>query len=337
MSYEFINDETLQEKTARPWTEKYRPEYLTQLVSHDDVVRILQKCIRNNNFPHLILQGPPGTGKTTSILACARQMYGTSMNIMVLELNGSDDRGIDAVREQINSFAQCGDITSNIFNINNRMQKLVILDEADSMTSDAQFALRTVIEANTRNTRFCLICNYSEKISPELKSRCMQFRFYPIPFDDHLEHVNNICNYENINIDEDAKEHIVKIASGDMRRSINVLQSLSMVHKNKHITLNMMYENICMPLPKDINNIISNIFSLRLTESFKFAEHLMNKKSLSVNDIITTLYKHIINNKKYDVEKTARVLIDLATIEQNLTINTNNSIQLCGAIASIKS
>lgn len=336
MSYEFIDDETLESKAARPWTEKYRPEYLTQLVSHGVVVNILQKSIQNNNFPHLLLQGPPGTGKTTSILACARQMYGSSMNVMVLELNGSDERGIDAVREQINSFAQSGGISSNIFNTNNRLQKLVILDEADSMTSDAQFALRTVIEANTKFTRFCLICNYSEKISPELKSRCTQFRFYPIPFNDHLEHVNNICNYEQINIDDDAKEHIVRIASGDMRRSINVLQSLSMVHKDNHITLDMMYENICMPLPEDMNKIIGNIFSLKLNESFQFAERLMNEKSLSVNDIITALYKYIINNRKYDVGKTARVLVELATIEQNLTVNTNNSIQLCGAIASIK-
>lgn len=336
MSYEFIDDETLSNKSTMPWIEKYRPEFLTQVVSHGDVVRILQKCIRMNNFPHLLLQGPPGTGKTTSILACARQMYGSSMNAMVLELNGSDDRGIDAVREQINCFAQNSDITADIFNINKRQQKLIILDEADSMTADAQFALRSVIEANTNTTRFCLICNYSEKISTELKSRCMQFRFYPIPHAAHLEHVNNICNFEHINIDNDARTHIVNIANGDMRRSINVLQSLSMVYKDKHITTNMLYENICMPLPNDMNNIVNNIFSLRLCESFKFAESLMNEKSLSVNDIVTTLYEHIINSKRYDVIKTANILIKLAAIEQNLTCNTNNSIQLCGAIAAIK-
>lgn len=336
MSYDFIDEETLHSKSMLPWTEKYRPEFLCQLVSHSTNKRILERAMNNNNFPHILMHGPPGTGKTTSILACARQMYGSSLQAMVLELNGSDDRGIGVVRDQINSFAQNNDINADIFNFNKKQQKLVILDEADSMTSDAQFALRTVIESNTKTTRFCLICNYSEKISQELKSRCTQFRFYPIPNKEHIEHINNIVSFENINISDEAKEHIVNIANGDMRKSINVLQSLAMTHGREHISLTDLYENICMPLPSDIDNIINNIFTLRLIESFLYAQTLMNEKSLNVNDIITTLAKYIIKSQKYDIQKVARIIADLAVIEQNLTISTNPSIQLCGAIASIK-
>lgn len=332
MSYEFIDDETLDKKSSMPWIEKYRPEYLKQLVSHKNVTRILKKKIELNNFPHVLFQGPPGTGKTTTILACVKEMYGDNSN-MILELNGSDDRGIDVVRDQINNFAQSPTLFSHMYN---NKQKIIILDEADSMTSDAQFALRTVIENNTLVTRFCLICNYSEKISPELKSRCMQFRFYPIPSKVHLEHINNICTYEKLNIDDDAKLEIVNISNGDMRRSINVLQSLSMIHKQKHITINMLYENICMPIPKDMNKIINNIFKFKLNKSYDCALQLMKDKSLSVNDILTALSKYIVTNKLYDVETTANILIQLASIEQNLMINVNDYIQLCGIIATLK-
>ena len=164
-----------QERTdaARPWVEKYRPSTLDDLVAHKEIIGVLRRLIQADKLPHTLLYGPPGTGKTSTILAAARDMYGANFKAMTLELNASDDRGIDVVRNQIKEFAG----TRRLFS---RGIKLIILDEADMMTNDAQFALRRVIEKYTSNARFCLICNYANKIIPALQSRCTKFRFAPL-------------------------------------------------------------------------------------------------------------------------------------------------------------
>lgn len=334
--YKFINEDTLDNKTALPWVEKYRPEFLENIVSHQDMLRTLKKLISHNNMLHLMLYGPPGTGKTTTIQACARELYGDSINIMCLELNASDDRGIGAVRNRIDLFATNNDMDSDLFNSKKRKQKLVILDEVDLMTYDAQFALRNVMEANTRTTRFCLICNYATKIDKALMSRCSIFIFPLIPFDLHLDHVKSIIKYENINIDPIAVNHIIEISMGDMRRSITILQSLSMVYNDTYITLDMLYENICQPLPNDLNNIINNIFTMDIKNAFAYAKQLEDDKSLNVNDIIDSISKYIITTQRFGVAKTAKIISQIAHIEENLAGNTDPSIQLCGVIAIIK-
>merc|ERR1719343_100170 len=169
-----IENETPNPKKTKdqqiPWVEKYRPEKLEDLVAHEDIISIITKLIDNGNLPHLLLYGPPGTGKTSTITAAAKRMYATSYSSMTLELNASDARGIDTIRNEIKEFAGTrqlffgGKTKSSI--------KLIILDEADAMTSDAQFALRRIMEKYTKNTRFCLICNYVSKIIPALQSRC---------------------------------------------------------------------------------------------------------------------------------------------------------------------
>ncbi len=149
-----------------PWVEKYRPSALEELISHDDIIKTIRKFISEDKLPHLLFYGPPGTGKTSTILACAKEIYSPKeFNSMVLELNASDDRGINVVRGQILSFAS----TRTIFN--KGVAKLIILDEADAMTNDAQNALRRIIEKFTDNVRFCLICNYLSKIIPAVQSR----------------------------------------------------------------------------------------------------------------------------------------------------------------------
>ncbi|KAI9299613.1 YNL290Wp-like protein [Cunninghamella echinulata] len=156
-----------------PWVEKYRPKSLDQVVSHEEITDTLKTFMERNRLPHLLFYGPPGTGKTTTILACARQIYGEKFQSSILELNASDDRGIDVVREQIKNFASTRTIYSSGF-------KLIILDECDNMTNQAQSALRRVIEKYTKNVRFCIICNYVSKIIPAIQSRCTRFRFSPL-------------------------------------------------------------------------------------------------------------------------------------------------------------
>ena len=204
-----------------PWIEKYRPSNIKDIIYHDEIRNTLIKLINNNKFPHTIFFGPPGTGKTSTILACAREIYGESFKSMVLELNGSDDRGIKVIREQIKDFSEYNQLFCKGI-------KLVILDEADSMTYDAQFALRRVIENYTYNTRFCLICNYISKLIPALQSRCITFRFSNIDNKNAIIKLKEIVKKEKIKYNNKGLNTIMDITKGDMRQSINLLQSVSM-------------------------------------------------------------------------------------------------------------
>lgn len=320
-----------------PWVEKYRPDKINNIISHGDILKTLSTLMEKNNFPHVIFYGPPGTGKTTTIHACAKEMYGISLPNMVLELNGSDDRGINVVREQIKDFSQSDLFSNDIFNVNKKKHKLVILDEADSMTDDAQFALRRVIELYTSTTRFCLICNYSTKISESLQSRCITFRFSPIPVEDHISHIKTIIKIENMQVNEDVIDEMIKLSDGDMRKSINVLQSLYMTYGNEIIDMVSLYRNIGHPLPNEKKDIINKILTLDLTSAYYFVKEIELNKSLSLNDILNDLVSHIITHSIYTPIKKARILIGLAKIEHYLTGNVNMSIQLGAIISVIKS
>ena len=185
-------ERTREEQIASlPWVEKYRPKEMSDLVSHEDIISTITRLIDAGKLPHLMLYGPPGTGKTSTILACAHKMYQKHFKSMVLELNASDERGIDVVRDQIKEFAS----TRQMFTTK---PKLIILDEADAMTNPAQFALRRVIEKYTRNVRFCIICNYASKIIPALQSRCTRFRFQPLGFEQALGRLKVVADAENV-------------------------------------------------------------------------------------------------------------------------------------------
>jgi replication factor C subunit 3/5 len=196
---------------------------------HQDILATINKFVDSNRLPHLLLYGPPGTGKTSTILALARRIYGSeNMRQMVLELNASDDRGIDVVREQIKTFAS----TKQIFTMGSSASrtgiagfKLIILDEADAMTNTAQMALRRIMEKYTANTRFCIIANYSHKLSPALLSRCTRFRFSPLKEQDIRVLVDRVIEEENVKITPDATDSLVRLSKGDMRRALNVLQA----------------------------------------------------------------------------------------------------------------
>merc|ERR1712166_510401 len=213
-----VDEPRVNSSSDLPWVEKYRPESLDDVVSQDNIVQTLTRLVENKMMPHLLFYGPPGTGKTSTILAIARQMYGKNLQTMVLTLNASDDRGISVVRNQIKEFAS----TRMVFSSGH---KLIILDEADAMTNDAQMALRRVIEKYTQNTRFCLICNYVSKIIPALQSRCTRFRFSPLSEQQVRGRVEDILEKENATVTEDGLQAVMRLGKGDMRRILNVLQA----------------------------------------------------------------------------------------------------------------
>lgn len=351
-----------------PWVEKYRPENLTDIISHKEILITLTNLISNNKIPHMIFYGPPGTGKTTTILACAKKIYGPNYRSMILELNGSDDRGINVVREQIKNFSATDSKISNILINNNNNDddlndfdneivnkekstniKIVILDEADAMTYDAQFALRRVVESYTDSTRFCLICNYYTKIIPALQSRCQMFRFAPINHVDHYNKVKYIVEKENINIEDDSIDKIIELSDGDMRKSLNLLQSLFMITSKKNlkntnikIDNNLVYRTIGYPSDEDREIIINSLNNKTLSETYDTLKTISSDKNLSNQDIIKelTIYyvKKSINDKeKFKLKEKKRFLNfldELGKIEQNIASNTHNNIHLL-AISSV--
>ena len=197
------------ENSKLPFVEKYRPHSLDQIISQDEIIKTLKKFLNKNSLTHLLFYGTAGTGKTTCAKAIANFLYGTNKAGNILELNASDERGIDIVKEQIKSFCQTLNSFSNfsLSNINNPKNnffKLVILDEADMMTTDAQSALRRIMEQYTNNVRFILICNQIHKIHPAVQSRCMRFRFRPIKNEECLNRLKEICKAEKIKYDNDS-------------------------------------------------------------------------------------------------------------------------------------
>jgi len=214
---------------ALPWVEKYRPKSVDDLSHQTEVADSLRKAIKEKNLPHLIFYGPPGTGKTSAILACARQLYGSEYRSRVMELNASDERGIDVVRNKIKSFAQLavGGGAASASGERPPPYKLIILDEADSMTGDAQSALRRTMETYSKVTRFCIICNYISRLIPPIASRCAKFRFKPLPHDAMIGRLQYICAEEGIvGCDPPVLDELIRQSEGDMRRAIHMLQSV---------------------------------------------------------------------------------------------------------------
>lgn len=209
-----------------PWVEKYRPKTVNDVSHQDEVVRTLSKSIETGNLPHLLFYGPPGTGKTSTILAIARQLYGPQVfRRRILELNASDERGINVVRTKIKTFSQVMASSEVVPGHPCPPYKLVVLDEADSMTPDAQAALRRTMETYSSSTRFCLICNYVTRIIEPLASRCAKFRFRLLPEEAMRGRLDHIAQAEGFRCSDAVKQQLTLVSGGDMRRAITLLQS----------------------------------------------------------------------------------------------------------------
>ncbi|KAA0202988.1 hypothetical protein HAZT_HAZT003047 [Hyalella azteca] len=292
--------------------------------------RYIEKFIKEDHLPHLLFYGPPGTGKTSTILACARQLYKPShFNSMVLELNASDDRGINVVREQILNFASTRTIFKAGF-------KLVILDEADAMTNDAQNALRRVIEKFTENVRFCLICNYLSKIIPAIQSRCTRFRFGPLTTDQMLPRLQMVVDKEQVNMTADGKQALVALAGGDMRRVLNVLQSTHLAYGK--VTEDNVYTCVGHPLRSDIKTIINWMLNEDFRSAYNNIQKLKVDKGLSLQDIVTELH-HYIHKIDFPTASRMRLVKALAAAEERMCVGASEKLQLSavvGAFAIVK-
>jgi len=316
----------LNEREGLPWVEKYRPSSLEEVVSHKDITSTIEKFIEAGRLPHLLLYGPPGTGKTSTVLALARRLYGPPFRKHILELNASDDRGIDVVREQIKSFAMTKVLFSKGF-------KLVILDEADMMTQAAQAALRRVIETHTKNVRFCILCNYVNKITPAIQSRCTRFRFSPLPEKEVERKVNEVVEKERCNLTEDGKAALLKLSRGDMRRALNVLQACHAAYDT--IDETAVYNCTGNPHPRDIERVVESMMSDEFGTSFSLITSLKIEKGLALQDLIAGAYDFL---QTVDLPAQSRIyLLDhLGSCEHRLSLGGSEKMQLTALLGAFK-
>lgn len=342
-----------------PWVEKYRPASLSDVSGHHDILATINKFVDSNRLPHLLLYGPPGTGKTSTVLALARRIYGNkNMRQMVLELNASDDRGIDVVREQIKTFSSTKQIFAGSFDKSAAQQdsianfKLIILDEADAMTSTAQMALRRIMEKYTANTRFCIIANYTHKLSPALLSRCTRFRFSPLKDADIRQLVDKVIAEEGVNTAPEAVDSLVTLSKGDMRRALNVLQACHASSTPLHvpgekvkegkdiqrdlITLDTIYDCIAAPHPGDITTITQTLLTTQNVGScLSTINTLKKQRGLALADILTAMGEQL---TEIDVPAQTRVawLEGLADIEYRLSGGGSESVQTGGLVGVVR-
>lgn len=312
-----------------PWVDKYRPISLDEVVAHTEIIKILDRFITNNCMTHLLFYGPSGTGKTSVIMACARKLYGDSLKFMTLELNSSDERGIEIVRHRIKQFVT-GKTVFCQEKSNKYIHKLVILDEIDAMTDDAQATLRQIIERHSENARFCLICNNISKINPALQSRCTIFRFTPLSKTQMEKKLNEIVQKENVKISKKGIDTIIERSNGDMRKALNILQSTFMAFDE--ITSNNV--NICIgyPLEKDISAIINILLKNTFEKSYNKIMKIKSESGLSLAEIIDEIYKFIIETNMPQHNK-MNIISELANIEYNQSTVTNEYIQVSALIS----
>ena len=303
------------------WVEKYRPNNLNEITSQDNNVQILRKSLETKNIPHLIFFGPSGCGKTSTILALAKELFGKKYwQDRIIELNGSDERGINSVRDKIKMYAkQSINLQPDI-----PPWKIIILDEADTMTSDSQFALRRIMEEYSKITRFCIICNYHNKIIDPLVSRCSMLSFKPVSDNEIYNKLVYICKEENIHYSDKILYRIINVSRGDLRKAINFLQkccNLSNMELDDELI-----DEIFGIMPKNIfNELFTNIFNKNLEN----IDDIINKIYLDgyslVNQIIT-IHDYIINSNLDDKTK-SNIIDKISDIDQSLIKGCDEYIQ----------
>jgi len=314
-----------------PWIEKYRPKKLDEIISQEESINVLTNTLTTGELPHLLLYGGPGTGKTSSILALCNQLYGPErVNERVIELNASDERGINVVRYKIINFAKIA-IGTDDKNYLCPPYKIIILDEADAMTKEAQAALRKVMEETSSITRFCFICNYINQIIEPINSRCVKIRFKPITKSNIISKLEYIAKKEKILIDNSGLESLAEIANGDLRKSILILQNIKYIkinNANSKITNNDIYD-ICKYITNE--QLLTYIDSIKANNNIKNIIYITNdiiNNGFIFNSVIIKIINYLINNNDIDDKIKAKILFEMSSIEKNINDGADEYIQL---------
>ena len=306
------------------WIEKYRPQTLDDVMGHENIVGRLKSYVSRNDLSHMLFSGPAGTGKTTCATAIARELYGDDWREHFLELNASDERGIDVVRDRIKNFARTS--------FGGVEYRIIFLDEADALTSDAQSALRRTMEQFSNNVRFILSCNYSSQIIDPIQSRCAVFRFSPLADDAVAEEIRAIAAEEDIELTEDGLDALVYAADGDMRKAINGLQAASV--SGDTVDESAVYAITSTARPEEIRTMVQSALDGDFTASRATLDRLLTEEGIAGGDIIDQLHRSI---WEFDIDDDAavRVLERIGETDYRITRGANERVQLEAMLASL--
>jgi len=305
------------------WTEKYRPQKLSEIKGQDDIMSRLVAFMESKSFPHLLFAGPAGTGKTTAALAISRELYGEDWRDNILELNASDERGINVIRNKVKDFARTKAIADVPI-------KIIYLDESDALTKEAQHALRRIMEDYTHTVRFILSCNYSSKIISPIQSRCAVFRFKPLPKNTVVTLLADITENEKLSYVPEALDLIYEVSEGDMRKAENLLQACASVTKN--IDIKSVTEVVGFAEPQEIASIVKLAVAGKFSDAKKKLVNVMVDYGLSGLDVIKQVQKEI---WKLDLDDKLKVNLirTCGEYEFRLVEGANEFIQLAAMLA----
>jgi len=308
------------------WIEKYRPHSLEDVKGHEHIVERLQSYVDRDDLSHMLFAGPAGTGKTASAVAIARELYGDDWQENFLELNASDQRGIDVVRDRIKTFARSS--------FGGYDYRIIFLDEADALTSEAQAALRRTMEQFSNNVRFILSCNYSSQIIDPIQSRCTVFRFSPLGDEAVAAQVREIAAAESIELTDDGVEALVYAADGDMRKAINALQAAGIMGET--VDEDAVFAVTSTARPEEIESMVRTALDGEFVAAREQLDELLTEKGIAGGDVIDQLHRSV---WEFDLDDRAAVrLMDrLGEADYRITEGANERIQLEALLASLAS
>lgn len=307
------------------WAEKYRPKTLNDIVDQKEIVERLKSFAKSRNVPHCIFAGPPGTGKTTAALCLARDLYGDVYREHIMELNASDERGINVVRETVKTFARVKSIGEIPF-------KIMILDEADNMTADAQQALRRTMERYTETCRFIMCANYSGKIIEPIQSRCAPFRFTYLPREEHDRCLKAMAEKEKVKLSSEGVDAIFEVCSGDLRRAINTLQAAASL--DKPVDAKTIYSITGRATPADVQRMMKTAIEGDFLGARKQLRDMIQKYGIAGSDIIRQIHTEIFRSDIPEQWK-IRLADVVGEADYRLVEGSDEEIQLSALLARL--